>query len=506
MSLSKLKEGFLNSKLQVLQIDKDGLIIDNDNCIFKVDKNTLLVDVHPFFYSIIPELTTLTNSITYPCVNVEISGVEKIIDIEVQKINDEIFVTLIDFTEHYKDSHPLVQEKNEASIAKNKLAFEQEVLYAKEEFKNDFLAHLNHEIRNPLNSLLGFAEVLSQSKLTFQQKETVNVINKTGTYIKVLMDDLLDISKIETGLLSLKNIPFNLNNIVVNIVKHFQIKQQKIDIDLSYLIEKTTPIKLFGDPTRLNQILYNLLSNAYRNTSKGHIKIMVSVNEGHDKNCIINFKISDSGKGISSQNIAKIFDSYSQLQIEKIKPLGDGLGLKIVQDLVHLMKGTIGVKSVVDSGTEFSIDIPFETRNLKTKRKTVPKGSGLMLSKRVLAVENDDISQMLLMKQFLSNDSGYYLEIASNGEQAKQMLEKKSYDIVMLKSKLEDCEGIDIVKFIRNHKDDRLSATPIIFASGKAMIAEQEETLNAGASAFLKKPYNQKQLFRLLEKTIITSY
>ena len=500
MSLSNIKSNFLKNKIQVLQIDTEGTILESDNSLFVVKNGTSIVDLHPFFYTITPELENLGDAISYPCVNVEIGDEEKIIDIEVKKIDNEIYITIIDFTQHYQDSHPLVQEKNEASIAKNKLAFERELLFAKEDFKNSFLAHLNHEIRNPLNSLLGFTEVLSKTNLTFQQKETVNVITKTGTHIKVLMDDLLDISNIETGLLTIKNIPFNLNNIVVNIIKHFQIKQKGSNIELNYIIGKKVPTKLFGDPTRLNQILYNLLHNAYHNTEEGAISLEVINKTPGEPTALLNFIIKDTGKGISSKNLDKLFDSYVQLEVEKIKPLGQGLGLKIVQDLAQLMGGEVSVKSELNTGSEFSVEIPFKTREKATKKKTVPKGSGLLLSKRILAVEDDQISQMLLMKQFLSDDSSCYLEIVASGAQTKELLEKKQYNAIILKRKIQDISGLELIEYIRNHPDTNISEIPIIIATGMAMIEEQEEALAAGASAFLKKPYTQKELFKLLEK------
>lgn len=505
MDIFELKNDFFKKKIQVLELTKKGVVLKSDNTLFPIAEGVNLPSVHPFFYAITPLLEQLQEKIQFPCVNLVIDNVARIVDIDVLKKDKNYFVIMVDFTTHYEESQPLVQEKNETSITNYKLHFERELLLAKENFKNDFLAHLNHEIRNPLNSLLGFTEILSKTKLSFQQKETVGVINRTGTHIKVLMDDLLDISKIETGNLTLKNTPFNLNTLIVNITKHFQIKEQNSNVKLRYNIEKKLPVKLIGDPVRLNQILYNLLTNAYRSTSKGEIVIAVSTTKLEKDDVSLNFTVKDTGKGIPNKNINKIFESYSQFEVEKITPVGEGLGLKIVQDLTNLMGGTIKVISEVDEGTQFSITLPFKTRETSNKKKTVPKGSGLMLSKRVLAIENDEVSQMLLMKQFLDADSGYYLEIASTCEQAKKLLDTKKYDAILLKTKLEDCDGLQLTSYIKNNKENNIASTPIIVASGKAMIAEQEATIEAGASAFLKKPYTQKQLFKMLEKTIAIS-
>lgn len=500
MGVNTIKEEFYKQKIQVIQLNTTGEILESDNTLFTLKKGTLLHDAHPFFYAITAIIPDLKETLQFPCVNIEIEETQKIIDIEVLKKNNQFYVVFIDFTKHYEDSHPLVQEKNESFITKNKLAFEREILYAKEEFKNNFLANINHEIRSPLNNLLGFTEILEKTKLTFQQKETLSVISKTGSHIKLLMDDMLDISKIESGSLTLKNVPFNLNNVVVTIVKHFQLKYVETGIELRYFIDKKVPIKLYGDPTRLNQILHNILENAFRNTTAGYIEIHISLQDIKNEQAIIDFKISDSGKGITKHEIEKIFDSYIQLQINKLAPVGEGLGLKIVKDLTSLLGGTITVKSKKGEGSVFTTQLPFKTREKTTRRKSIPKGSGIFKSRRVLAVEDDQISQMLLMKQFLENEKGFFLDLAKKGAQALNMLVDKSYDIIIIKSNLSDLTGLEFIEQVRTHQDPKIASTPIVVASGMTMIEEQEQMIAAGATTFLKKPYTQKDLIRTLNK------
>ena len=499
MGLKDIKAYYVNNKVQIIAVDSDGVILSSDDVLFTFKKQEKLEAQHPFFYVLLPLFAEGSTEESFPCINLHIGDVKKIVDITTLNRDEKLYVILTDFTSHYSASQPLVQEKNESVIAGYKLEFERELLFAKEEFKNNFLAHLNHEIRNPLNALLGFTELLGETSLTFQQKETLGVLQKTGVHIKVLMDDLLDISKIETGVLKIKEVPFNLHSVVASMIKHFQIKKNNPNITLSYVTDSNVPSKLYGDPTRINQILYNLLENAYRNTTKGTIELytslveMLSIDEAS-----IQFKVSDTGQGISEQQLEQIFDSYMQLQIEKIKPLGDGLGLKIVKDLSALLGGTVTVQSEVAKGSNFTVTLPFKIRDKITKRKTIPKGSGIVMSKRILAVEDDTLNQMLLMKQFIDNDKGYTLEIAPTTEIAMQFLDTKKYLAIIIKQTYNSTTGIAFLETLKSNEAH--ANIPVLVVSGKAMIEEQDAIINAGASAFLMKPYSKNQIFKALQK------
>ncbi len=499
MSLNAIKAFYIDKKVQIIAVDTQGVILTSDDILFSFKPNEKIEDQHPFFYSLLPFLAAKNTKESFPCINLNINGQQKIVDITILKKDEELYVILTDFTNHYVYSQPLVQEKNESVIASNRLKFEKELLFAKEMFKNSFLAHLNHEIRNPLNALLGFTELLGETNLTFQQKETLSVLQKTGMHIKVLMDDLLDISKIETGILEIKEVPFNLQSVIASMTKHFQVKKNNPNIELSYLTDQDVPAKLFGDPTRINQILYNLLENAYRNTKKGGIALQISLNnKSKDNIASIQFKITDTGQGISEKQIATIFDSYVQLEIEKERPLGDGLGLKIVKDLTTLLGGSVTVESEVGVGSVFTVILPFKTREKISKRKSVPKGSGIIMNKRILAIEDDTLNQMLLMKQFIDNDKGYSLAIAPDTESALKLLDTKHFLAIIIKQTYASSTGIDLIEKLKSN--DKFKSIPILVVSGKSMIKEQDAILNAGASAFLKKPYSKNEIFSALQK------
>ena len=504
MTPQSIKDNMVTTKIQVVEVDTEGIVISSENNLIEIESNKSIADVHPFFIGVESMLHALEETVRFPCVNIETKSDDLIVDIELIPNGSSVFVVLFDFTLHYKDSHPLVQEKNESSIQKHKLSFERNLLIAKEEFKNNFLAHLNHEIRNPLNNLLGFMDILGNSKLDYDQKETLLVMQKTGTHLKILMDDLLDISKIERGITDVKHVNFNLGHILHNIQNHFGIKYGNKPIELKIETAKEVPSKLMGDPVRLNQILFNLFENAFRSTKKGSISCRITLDKkvGKDKKAYINLVISDTGVGISKKDIEEIFSSYYQLELDKIKPVGQGLGLKIVKDLVTLLNGNVIVSSKENEGTSFHLTLPFEIREVKPKRKSVPKGSGIMMSKRILIIENEEINQMLFMKMFLNNPKGYHFEIADTASTALQFLDAKKYDVIIIKMTLPDMEGLPFIEQLRNHEDEQIRNTPILMASGSTMINEQERSLSAGANAFLPKPYSKKELFNMLESLL----
>ncbi|MBT8277266.1 MAG: hybrid sensor histidine kinase/response regulator [Bacteroidia bacterium] len=499
---ANLKTEISDRRIQEVELNDEGIIVESDNAIFELAEGSSISDLHPFFEGVLPLLSSLKDSLKIPCVNVDTVPNPRIVDVDFLRKDKKLYLLLFDFTEHYEASQPLVQEKNVASIAKNRLAFEKQLLEAKEEFKNNFLSNLNHEIRNPLNNLLGFMELLKETRLDYDQNETLKVMQKTGTHLKILMDDMLDISKIERGVLDIKDVNFNLGHLINNLHNHFKLKYIDNLVEFNVSIDSNVPRKLIGDPARLNQILFNLLENAFRNTEDGHIALYVKAVNKTKTTTGIQIIISDSGVGIPDDKLDKVFDTYFQLQVDKLKPLGEGLGLKIVKDLTESLKGSVQVSSEEGKGTVFTCMFPFKVRASSREKKTIPKGTGILMSKRILIVEDETTNQMLMMKTFLNNEKGYVIEMAINSEHAFELLKNNRYNLIMFKSVLPDIDAIGLIKKIRNHEIDGIANLPILIASGNTLKEEQDAVLKAGASAFLPKPYSKNELFKSIEQLI----
>lgn len=501
MGKGSIKKSIFEKRVQEIEINKDGLVIASDQSIFSIPKNSILQDFHPFFYTIAIAIESLKKSISFPCIHIEKDNFEKIIDVELLKQEDCFYVVLIDLTEHYLNAQPIVQEKNESSIAKYKLDFENKLLAAKEQFKNSFLSNLNHEVRNPLNNILVFLDLLAETKLDFDQKETLKLIQNTGIHLKVLMDDMLDISKIESGIMEVKKVNFDLSKFLASIERHFKIRFKEKPIDFQVDIEEKIHRYYIGDPIKLNQILHNLIENALRNTKEGIIKLSVSAIETkeQDKNTsVLKFSLSDTGAGIDDNYLDKVFNKYFQLKIDEIEPIGEGLGLKIVKDLVDLIEGSIKVTSHKDKGSNFTFTIPVETRIPKKKKKTVDKGTGLLIRKRILVVEDDLTNQMLFMKLFLNNDFGYTLDFAMNSKDAITLVENKKIALVITNSSETSMKLSNFIKSLKALSTNVEEEVPVIVATGKTMLEQQEEIIRTGASFVLAKPFTKKELFKTI--------
>jgi signal transduction histidine kinase/CheY-like chemotaxis protein len=504
MAYGNLKKQLFESRVQEIEISLKGEVIFSDNAIFNIPEKSNISNFHLFFELFSEVLSSMPESIQFPCINIEIDGIKKVIDVEVIKMEKRYFLFFFDLTEHYENSQPIVQEKNEASIAKNKLDFEKKLLEAKEDFKNTFLANLNHEIRNPLNNLLGFLETLSASSLSYEQSELLKVAQKTGMQLKVLMEDLLDISKIEEGVLELKHVNFNLSTFMAAVYKHFQFKYSS---DITYTVETNSKVHtaLIGDPNRLYQILFNLLENAFQNTYRGSVSLSVIPSPKKSKTTsetIIRFIIKDTGKGLAKEKIKTVFDSYLQLEKEKLKPLGDGLGLKIVKNLVQLMNGTVAVESKIDVGTEFILDIPFTTRIPKKKAYNTKKIPGIYINKNVLVIEDIKDNQMLFFKHFLNNDEAYVMHLAKDAEMAFSIMEKKRIDVIIAKTTIPDMDIFSFIDKVKAHPEKVICKTPIIVASGNSSFEFQNTLEEKEISNYLMKPFTKKELFKAIKGSL----
>lgn len=496
MNIAQFKETHLSPKTQIIKLDSEGSILESDNTLFELTPQTPIQHLDPFFET----LPLLEKSVSIPCINVTINDQEFIFDLSLHTQGKDIFLIVYDFTKQYQESHPLVQEKNEVAIAKYKLDFERKLLLAKQTFKDQFIAHFNHELRNPLNSLLGFLDILLNSNLNYEQKEVANLMHRNGNNLKALINDILDISKIENGTLSIKNVGFNLSALLKAAIKQTEIRVREKDVEVLSQFDEDLPNRIFGDPIRLNQILVNILDNASKNTHQGTIQLKVSIIDQKEDSVHLQFIIEDTGKGISQEDLPKIFDNHYQVALEQEQPLkGGGMGLTICKKIVHLLEGSIDVTSELGKGTKFKVVLPFEIPEVghKRKKKTVPKGSGIIKGRRVLVVEDELNNQMLLMKHFIKWGE-FQVDIAKDGEDAITLLEQKKYQIVLLNLSLPKIGGKEVIHFIRNHSEEHINTLKILVMSGNTITTEIDEILELGANGFLPKPFTQRELFERL--------
>ena len=369
--------------------------------------------------------------------------------------------------------------------------------------KQQFLSNMSHEIRTPMNAIIGFTKVVLKTDLTLKQKEYLDAIKMSGDALIVLINDILDLAKVDSGKMTFEKTPFKLNSSVSAMLHLFEPKIQEKNLILIKEYDPQIPQVLIGDPVRLHQIILNLVSNAVKFTSKG--KITVSVNLIHEDvdTVIIEFAVTDTGIGIPEDRIGKIFENFQQASSRTSRLYGGtGLGLAIVKQLIEPQGGTIRVRSVVGKGSTFSFTLSFQKTNsdaemgneiiaLDTEIKNI----------KILVVEDIPLNQ-LLMKTLL-DDFGFERDIAENGKIAIEKLKDKEYDVILMDLQMPEMNGFETTEYIRNTLKSKI---PIIALTADVTTVDLAKCKAVGMNDYLAKPVDDRLLYSkiigLLKKTI----
>ena len=368
--------------------------------------------------------------------------------------------------------------------------------------KDQFLANMSHEIRTPLNAIKGFGDLLLETPLNNEQQQYAAIIKDSSKNLLHIVNDILDISKIEAGKLRIESKEFNLERILQAIDYIFFNEAAEKKVQYSWKINSDVPLQIKGDPDRLSQVLINLVGNGIKFTQHGYVVTTVSVkNDEKDKIWIV-FEVKDSGIGIPSDKQEEIFQRFEQL-ITDSKPItqGTGLGLSIVKNLTHMMGGSISVESELGKGSLFKVLLPFEKiislplpgkkdMNDNTPRRKYNNTSALV-------VDDNKVNQ-LLVKQMLSG-LDVVSDFAINGEEALDILDKKNFDIIFMDIQMPQMDGYKTIAAIRNEKK---IDTPVVAMTAFAMPGEKEKCITAGMDDYLSKPLEYNQLISVLEKFI----
>lgn len=369
--------------------------------------------------------------------------------------------------------------------------------------KSEFLSNLSHEIRTPLNALINMNLLLSETELDETQREFVNTAVKSSEMLLALVNDILDFSKIEAGRIELEHQPVAISEIIMSVVTVLNVKAQEKNISFTYKIDKSANIVVYVDSLRLKQILLNLISNAIKFTEEGGVHVEVLCIQKDDDVANISFSVSDTGIGIKSNLIEKIFDSFTQADSSTTRRYGGtGLGLAISKRLVEMMGGTMKVHSIEGEGSTFTFNIlaemvkaPQFTSDTLEETITIPKGLDILL------VEDNQLNQVVI-KGMLRNSQNN-LDIANNGIEAVKMAKEKCYSLILMDIEMPEMDGIEATKHIRNlHKPN--SDTPVIAITAHSDKQKIDSCLKAGMNDFITKPVDKKALFNVINAVIKT--
>lgn len=366
--------------------------------------------------------------------------------------------------------------------------------------KSEFLAAMSHEIRTPLNGVLGLAELLSNSELNEDQQNKVDTILSSGQTLLAILNDVLDMSKIESGNIDLENRDFNLSELISSVCTPFQSLADQKDIDLQVTSTFDQNIGLVGDPTRLRQILWNLISNAIKFTDTGSVKLSIEQKKSQPKEKLLCFEVQDTGLGIAEDRIEEIFSPFTQAdRTITRKHGGTGLGLTIVNQLVSLMGGHIELESEIGKGSKFIVQIPFGlSKRTKSKEKLKNEKSDNQARKslKILMAEDNEVNAMIT-RAFLEQ-LGHKVQHVENGKKAVEEAAHEWADLILMDVHMPEMNGLDATREIRDSSFGK--TVPIIGLTAEAFSDRHENFMEIGMTDVLTKPFTNDQLQEKLQR------
>ncbi|MBF0369066.1 MAG: PAS domain S-box protein [Magnetococcales bacterium] len=375
--------------------------------------------------------------------------------------------------------------------------------------KSIFLATMSHEIRTPMNAILGMAELLTETRLSETQAWYVNTINRSAETLLALINDILDLSKVEAGQLTLEETSLSPELLIDNILDLFSLTAMEKGITLTSSIDKGVPEKLLGDPTRLRQVLQNLVGNAIKFTNQGEVRVTVT----SDANHLVTFTVIDNGIGIPKARQGDIFQPFTQADSSTTrKHGGTGLGLAICRRLAELMKGQITLKSQPGEGSTFTLTVPLKLapkedssakkkrktkKTKKTKRLLSPETTFSEVGLKILLVDDAEDNRLLI--QAFMKKTPHHLTMAENGEEAVSLFKDGLFDIVLMDIQMPVMDGYEATQNIRAwEKENNRLPTPILALTAHVMMEEAEKIKAAGCDLHLAKPIRKQRLIEAI--------
>jgi signal transduction histidine kinase/CheY-like chemotaxis protein len=396
-----------------------------------------------------------------------------------------------------------LQVRQQIELAKK----EKEVAERTAYLKHQFLANMSHEIRTPMNAIVGMTRLLKSKEPKPDQMRYLNAIQLSADNLLVIINDILDLSKIESGKIIIEHTDFNLREVLQSVRDMLLLKVEEKGIELRVTTDPQIAKRLIGDPTRINQVLINLAGNAVKFTEKGYVEIKVSLLKKEGEKLLLKFDVIDSGIGIGPEYVDTIFDSFTQAGADVTRKFGGtGLGLTISRQLVTLMGGEISVQSELGKGTTFTCTVPLEeaASQEEVKQESVLDTSSLnrLNMLKVLLVEDNEFNRIVADDTLKEIIPGIRLHMAHNGQEAVGRLKKEMYDVVLMDIQMPVMDGITATKMIRNTLPEPARSVKIIAMTANVMQEDVQGYFDIGMNAYVSKPFNTDELLLKMDTVL----
>jgi len=369
--------------------------------------------------------------------------------------------------------------------------------------KQQFLSNMSHEIRTPMNAIIGFTKVVLKTDMSAKQKEYLAAIKMSGETLIVLINDILDLAKVDAGKMTFEKIPFKMDLSISAMLHIFETNILEKNLELVKEYDNKIPEVLIGDSVRLHQIILNLMSNAIKFTSKGKITVSVRLISEDEEKVTIEFAVSDTGIGIAENKIGKIFDNFQQATSGTSRLFGGtGLGLAIVKQLVELQGGSISVKSKLDEGSTFRFIFSYIKTNTEAVLETKIEELNMEI-KNIKVLVADDVSLNQLLMKILLDEFGFEHDIADNGKIAIEKLQNNAYDIILMDLQMPEMNGFEATEYIRNTMNSKI---PIIALTADVTTVDLAKCKAVGMNDYISKPVDERLLYSKIIELLYPAY